>query len=342
MTFLPSSSDLKRSLPLSPQEALMIHHHRKEIEHILLSKQQRLAFIIGPCSLHHRDSAIEYAQRVSLLQKKVGKSCLLIMRAHVEKPRTLLGWKGILYDPYLDGSHRLADGLSLARRTLLQIAQLGVPMATEFLDPIAAPYFSDLVSWGFIGARTSASQTHRQLASSLPMPVGFKNSTDGNLQNAVQGAYTATHSHHFLGVSEEGKVAEVQSLGNPHTHIVLRGSLQSPNYDSCSLRLAQDLLDQTDLPCKRILIDCSHGNSQKDPMQQANVLKTVLSQYVNGNERIMGMMLESHIHAGAQSFNASSLSPFISLTDPCIDWSLTEELILASEEVLSSLLLVSS
>ncbi len=324
----PSPLDLEVKLPLSTSTSIQIQKQRLKIQEIIEGTSPLWAFVVGPCSLHDAESALEYARKLKKLQEKVEKTCLLVMRAHVEKPRTSLGWKGLLYDPYLDGSDSILDGLLISRELYLKVAGIGLPIATEFLEPLVSSYFSDLVSWGFIGARTSSSQIHRQLASLLQMPVGFKNSTDGNLESAIQGAITAQSSHNFIHMNNLGKIAEVTSPGNPFSHIVLRGSSSGPNYSSSDVLMALRKLD------RRLLIDCAHDNSPNKPFDQKEVCLNALEQHLSGNSKIMGVMLESHLKAGNQSISAPSIDPSISLTDPCMGWEETEELIYLVHEAL--------
>lgn len=330
---LPSPLELKTLLPLDIDTSLDIHKNRKTVQKILTGTSPLWALVVGPCSLHNPQMAIEYAKKIQKLQKKVDKTCLLVMRAHMEKPRTSLGWKGLLYDPYLDGSDAMIEGLHICRRLLLEIAQMQVPIATEFLDPIASSYFSDLISWGFIGARTSSSQTHRQLASHLPMPMGFKNPIDGNVDSAVQGAIAAQSSHSLFHIDELGNIQIVKSLGNPSSHIVLRGSYEGPNYDPASLLSTLRTCKMHGLS-SRLLIDCSHDNSENKPFDQKNVFQSVLEQYLSGNEQIMGVMMESYLKSGSQPIQSHPLDPSTSITDPCLDWDSTEELILFLHESL--------
>jgi 3-deoxy-7-phosphoheptulonate synthase len=334
MTLL-SPGDLQRKLPLTEEQSSSIASYRSTIKNLVLGRDPRLAIVVGPCSLHNKDSALEYATRLHELQKKVDKTCILVMRAHIEKPRTCLGWKGLLYDPSLTGKEDIIRGLFESRQLLLELVKTNVALGSEFLDPLTSSYFSDLISWGFIGARTSTSQIHRQLASSLEMPVGFKNSIDGGVESVIQGAVAATSSHTFLQIDETGVVGVTKSLGNSASHIVLRGSNAGPNYDPYSINHTIEIAQRLGLQ-NRILIDCSHGNSRKDPLSQKKVLSSVLTQHIEGNPHILGVMLESHLEEGSQSFNSSSVSPSLSLTDPCIGWSETEELILLVNEKLSS------
>lgn len=336
---LPTPKEIKRFFALTPKEQAFIDKSRKTIQGIVTGKDKRIAIVAGPCSIHDIRAAKEYAKRFKELSREVEKSCVLIMRTYLQKPRTAGGWKGLFYDPFLDGSNEIRTGIFWARELLLELAQMEVPAATEFLDPLGAFYFEDLASWGFIGARTSASQPHRELASLLAMPIGFKNGTDGNVDQAVHGALSGKSPHTFLHIDEEGKLVVVQSEGNPHTHVVLRGSWEKPNYDPESVKEALVKMHHFGIKT-RLLIDCSHGNSQKEFLQQKTVFNSVLEQMLSGNDAIMGMMLESHLEAGSQflSEDPSSLEFGVSVTDPCIDWSMTEELVrLASSSSLMRL-----
>jgi 3-deoxy-7-phosphoheptulonate synthase len=336
---LPSPKDLKSKLPLSRHQRDFVDSSRRTIENLVTGEDRRLAIVAGPCSIHEMESALEYAKRFKGLLERVKKTCFLAMRVYFEKPRTITGWKGLLYDPHLDGSHDIQTGLYWTRELLLKMAEWQIPVAAEFLDPLAAAYFDDLVSWGFIGARTSASQTHRQLASSLLMPVGFKNGTDGNIDNAIHGVVAAGSPHSFLGMNEEGRLSIRKSSGNLYTHVVLRGG-EAPNFDLGSIHYTLGKLRSQNLP-ERILIDCAHANCQKQYEKQTNVFYTLMEQVQQGSRHLMGVMLESHLEAGNQllSEDPSSLRYAVSITDPCIDWSTTEELVLFSDSILSSPLL---
>lgn len=331
---LPSPNSLRTRLPVNPQTFSSIEKHRKEISDLINGTDMRFAIVTGPCSLHDLDSALIYANKLFLLQKHVEKTCKLVMRAHVEKPRTLLGWKGVLHDPSLEGKNDMIQGIPFSRNILMQLANTGIALASEFLDPIASSYFADLISWGFIGARTSTSQIHRQLASSLPMPVGFKNSLDGDIQSALYGAVSAKQSHSLLQIDEEGKACSVRSAGNPFAHIVLRGAANHTNYKESDIQSVLDLCQRHDLS-HRILVDCAHGNSLKKLEGQESAFLSILEQYLSGNQDLLGVMLESHLEEGSQS-PSSSARPSVSITDPCIGWEQTEELILSVHESLST------
>ncbi len=324
---LPTAQKLKENYPLAGEEERFVAASRRTISDILSGKDPRVAIIAGPCSIHDLASALEYAKRFKELASDVKKHAFLVMRAFVEKPRTTAGWKGLLYDPFLDGSNDIGTGLLWTRELFRELAYMQVPAATEFLDPLTAPFFDDLVSWGFIGARTCASQVHRQLASLLAMPVGFKNSVDGNIDLAIQGVVAARAPHTFLHLDSQGGLQAVQSEGNRYAHIVLRGGLYEPNYDPETVEQAIRKMHLAGIK-QRLVIDCSHGNSQKDYLKQKEAFYATLEQIHSGRE-IAGLMLESHLEAGSQFFSESPslLKSTLSVTDPCIDWAMTEELI---------------
>ncbi len=328
MTPIPSPAVLKREMPLSEKERQFIASSRGCAMRILEQKERRLACILGPCSIHDIDSALDYATRLKGLSAEMDPSFFPVMRVFCEKPRTRAGWKGMIYDPDLDGSDNVVKGLRQARSLLLTLAQMEIPTATEFLDPLIAPYFDDLITWGFIGARTSASQPHRQLASSLPFPVGFKNSVYGEINAALHGIYNARGPHVYFGINDAGSISALRSHGNPWTHLVLRGSETGPNYDKHSIQRAlTDLREQNLEP--RVLIDCSHGNSGKDHTRQPDVFHDVMRQVEAGTKGIVGVMLESHLVSGNQrhSEDPQSLSYGLSITDSCLGWEETEELL---------------
>ncbi|HSW87442.1 MAG TPA: 3-deoxy-7-phosphoheptulonate synthase [Rhabdochlamydiaceae bacterium] len=331
---IPSPKELKEILPLSANQSKFISSKRSIARDVLLGRDKRMVIVAGPCSIHDLSAAKEYAQRFKELSQKVKNSCLLIMRVYFEKARTCMGWKGFLYDPHLNGSNDIQAGLYLARKLLLELADMHIPAATEFVDPLLTPYIEDLICWGFIGARTCASQPHRQLASHLSLPIGFKNSTDGNLDDAINGVLSARAPHSFLHVDEDGRLSAIESQGNALTHIVLRGSNELPNYDPKSVNAAVEKLALAHLT-PRLLIDCSHGNCQKQFIKQKEAFSSVVQQ-MQDNEKIMGVMLESHLEKGNQllSEEPSSLRYAVSITDPCIDWTTTEELILSAHSAL--------
>jgi 3-deoxy-7-phosphoheptulonate synthase len=282
--------------------------------------------IVGPCSIHDRASALDYAVRLRALQSELGDSVLLVMRAYFEKPRTSLGWKGYLYDPKLDGSDDLELGLFEARRLLVELAELGVPTATELLDPLIAPYLADTLSWAAIGARTTESQIHRQVASNLPLPVGFKNGTDGSLEAALNAVVASSAPHSMLGVDGDGRLSVVRSQGNPAAHVVLRGGRSGPNYDAASVNAAVRSMRAAGL-APAVVVDCSHGNSEKNPERQPFVARTVIEQVAAGAEGLAGIMLESHLVRGRQEVTARPLTYGQSVTDACIDFDTTADVL---------------
>jgi 3-deoxy-7-phosphoheptulonate synthase len=318
---------LKDELPIAKEAQDCVCNGRKTIQDILDKKDRRLLIISGPCSIHDEDAALDYAQRLARLSREVEQTMFLVMRVYFEKPRTTVGWKGLINDPDLDGSCDIQSGLYRARRLLLQINEMGLPVATEMLDPITPQYVADLVSWSAIGARTTESQTHRQMASGLSMPVGFKNSTDGNLSTAVNAMQAARAPQTFMGINQDGQTCIVKTKGNTYGHVVLRGG-ENPNYDPISIEETRLNLIKKGLP-QAIIVDCSHANCHKKHQGQGNVFKNVLEQIANGNEVVLGMMLESNLYEGNQKFtgNVSALEYGVSITDECISWETTEELL---------------
>lgn len=327
-SFFPPPGKLLEQIPLPSRERQFIEQSRHEIRQILNNKDPRLLLIVGPCSIHDVKGAVEYALRLKELSNEVSTSFCLVMRAYVEKPRTVLGWKGLIHDPYLDNTHQIERGYEISREFLLSLAKMGVAAACEFLDPPLAIYAGDLISWGCVGARTSSSQVHRQIASDLPMPVAFKNSTDGNIEIAVNGCLAASHGHSFLHLNAEGALAVRKSQGNPDTHVVLRGGAGKPNYDPATISASLDLLKQANLP-PRIIVDCSHDNCEKKHELQPVAFQSVLHQFLEGNQNIRGLMLESYLLEGNQSLKGSAegLQFGISITDPCLSWETTSTLI---------------
>ncbi|WP_431480530.1 3-deoxy-7-phosphoheptulonate synthase [Pseudomonas thivervalensis] len=322
---LPSSLQLKHQLPLSTALSHQVDAHRQAIRAILDGKDSRLLVIVGPCSIHDPKSALEYAANLARVAHDVSDSMLLVMRAYVEKPRTTVGWKGLAYDPGLDGSDDMAAGLTLSRELMGEMLQLGLPVATELLQPMAANYFDDLLSWVAIGARTTESQIHREMASGLGMPVGFKNGTDGGVGIACDAMRSAAHPHRHFGVDSQGHPAIIQTPGNPDTHLVLRGGHRGPNYDRQSITQIHDDLTRLKIPA-RIMVDCSHANSGKDPLRQPQVFNDVLEQRLQGNRSLIGMMLESHLFEGCQPLGPS-MRYGVSVTDGCLGWESTEQLL---------------
>ncbi|NLV40323.1 MAG: 3-deoxy-7-phosphoheptulonate synthase [Candidatus Hydrogenedentes bacterium] len=327
LSFVPliAPSSLKAEIPAGEAVRDSVAEARQEIMDILDGRDRRLLVIVGPCSVHHRDAALDYAARLARLRAELGDRLLLVMRVYFEKPRTTVGWKGLINDPDLDGSYNVVKGLRKAREILLRINEMGVPAASELLDPIIPQYIADLLAWVSIGARTSESQTHRELASGLSMPVGFKNGTSGNLQVAIDGVLSASCAHHFLGVDEHGGTCVVATRGNPCCHIILRGGRSGPNYDPVSVITAEEQMKTAGLP-PRILVDCSHANCGKRPHLQAHVLRDVVQQRLEGGTSLMGVMLESNLGGGSQKLagDASQLAYGVSITDPCLDWDATE------------------
>ena len=322
---LPSPAVLRHRLPLSDALAARIHDDRNAIRAVLDGRDPRLLVVIGPCSLHDPAAALEYAERLATLAPEVSDQLLLVMRAYVEKPRTTVGWKGLMYDPHLDGSGNMAEGLHLSRRLMLDILQAGLPIATELLQPLAAGYFDDLLGWAAIGARTSESQIHRELVSGLDLPVGFKNGTDGGLGVACDAMRSAEHPHQHFGIDDLGHPALLQTRGNPDTHLVLRGGHGAPNYDAASVAAARRTLEKQGI-ASRIMVDCSHANSGKNPLRQPAVLQSVIEQRLAGDMSLRGVMLESHLFDGCQPL-AAELRYGVSITDGCLGWAATEHML---------------
>ncbi len=330
---LPPPALLLHELPRSEQQEELVHSARQTIRAILQRRSSRFLLIVGPCSIHDVKAGREYAERLSQLIPKVQDTLFLIMRCYFEKPRTSLGWKGLIMDPHLDGSYDIPTGLRMARRFLQEVLDLGVPTATELLDPITPQYIADLICWSAIGARTTESQTHRQMASGLSMPLGFKNTTSGRIEPAVNAIRAAREPQTFLGISSDGVASFVTTRGNQDCHLVLRGGDHGPNYDPQSIAEAERLLEAAGVP-KSIVVDCSHGNSGKDYRRQPEVFRAVLEQRIQGTRSIVGAMLESNLKAGNQPFPSPKgrLRYGVSITDGCIDWETTEQLILEAAE----------
>lgn len=326
---LPTPCELLQTFPISNAQKKFIENQRHQIKNILNGEDPRLLVIVGPCSIHDITAAKEYATKLLQLSRHIENTCCVVMRVYFEKPRTSRGWKGFLYDPALDETYDIASGLYLGRQLLSDLADLGLAAATEFLDPLSSAYFSDLISWGCIGARTASSPIHRQMASGLPMPVAFKNTTDGNIDAAVNGIISAAQPHTFIGMDVHGKISSIRTPGNSNGHVVLRGSSNGSNYDPESISQTLSLLYKAGLP-QRLLVDCSHDNSFKQYQEQLPAFKSVLEQVAKGNHYIRGILLESHLFAGNQPFTAqpAQLKYAVSLTDPCLDWPTTERLLL--------------
>ena len=327
---LTTPYEVRRHLPQTSASQRTVVRGRDTIARILDREDPRLLAIVGPCSIHDLKAASEYAQRLHALEEQIADSVFVAMRVYFEKPRTALGWKGLINDPYMNESFRVDEGLHMARRFLLEVNTLGIPVATEALDPLTPQYIGDLIAWTAIGARTSESQTHRELASGLSTPVGFKNATDGSIEVALNAIKAAQSPHHFLGFTEAGLPAVFATAGNPYPHLVLRGG-KTPNHDAASIRVAEEALRKAGLP-PSILVDCSHGNSEKQPERQANALRDILAQIEAGNTSIVGFMLESFLEPGSQPFPAdpSKLKYGVSITDACIGWDTTEQLLRAA------------
>ena len=333
---LISPVGLVNELPLTPDVEATVLEGRRQIQAILRGDDPRFMVITGPCSVHDAEACVEYAQRIKRLQDEVGDRMLIVMRVYFEKPRTTVGWKGMIYDPYLDDTFDIGEGLRRARSLLLRIGEMGIYTATEFLDPIVPQYLAGLVSWAAIGARTTESQTHRQMASGLSMPVGFKNGTDGDAQIAVDAMIAARSEHAFLGIDHFGQTCVVHTRGNPYGHLVLRGGKDGPNFGEEAIAAAQELLRKSDVS-SRLLVDCSHGNSNKDYTRQNIALHSIVEQRLAGNADIIGCMLESNLNSGSQSINGSvaDLQYGVSVTDSCIGWDETEELLREAHEALA-------
>ncbi len=328
MTPLITPAQLMDQLPATPSVEESVLEGRRHLRRILDGEDQRFVAVVGPCSIHEESAAIEYAARLGQLSERVKDRLLVIMRVYFEKPRTTVGWKGLIYDPHLDDSFDMGVGLQKARKLLLKVAAMGLHTGTEFLDPIVPQYLADLVAWATIGARTTESQTHRQMASGLSMPVGFKNGTDGNTAVAINAMLSAQSQHGFLGVDMDGKACVVQTTGNPDGHLVLRGGDQGPNYGKSAIAGAQKQLESAGLR-PRLIVDCSHGNSNKDHKRVAQAWRDVVEQRAEGNADIIGCMMESHLFPGNQKLNGglSSLKYGVSITDSCVGWEETEALL---------------
>ncbi|MFM8420299.1 MAG: 3-deoxy-7-phosphoheptulonate synthase [Verrucomicrobiota bacterium] len=324
---LLSPRELKEALPQRETAASTVVRGRETVQRILRREDPRLLVVVGPCSIHDPNAAMEYARRLARLAPEVADQFFLVMRVYFEKPRTTIGWKGLINDPCLDGTYDVDTGLRIARRLLLAVNEIGMPAATEFLDPIVPQYIADLVSWAAIGARTTESQTHREMASGLSMPVGFKNGTDGSLQTAMDAMVSAKHSHHFLGMDEHGAISVVQTTGNEDAHVVLRGGRNRTNYDAASIAEAAGQLRKANLP-PVVMVDCSHANSLKQHARQEDVWWSIVDQRLAGDDAIMGVMLESHLHEGSQPLkNPKALQYGVSITDACLHWEATERML---------------
>jgi 3-deoxy-7-phosphoheptulonate synthase len=334
---LLTPNELKAQLPASEAVNATVAHSRERIVRILRQEDPRLLVVIGPCSIHDEKGALDYAARLNALRAEFASRLEIVMRVYFEKPRTTIGWKGLINDPHLDGTQDIETGLKIARKLLLDIVGMGLPTATEFLDPIVPQYIADLVTWAAVGARTTESQTHREMVSGLSMPVGLKNNTDGSLQSAVDAMGATRHAHSFLGIDQDGVTSIVRTTGNPYAHIVLRGGRSLTNYDSESIRLAEEKLKSEKLP-PVLMVDCSHANSGKQYARQEDVWRSVIQQRSEGTRALIGLMVESNLFEGSQpiSKNPASLRYGVSLTDSCIGWETTERMLRWGYETLAS------
>jgi 3-deoxy-7-phosphoheptulonate synthase len=325
---MPTPDEVKEGAQLTERAARTVMAGRVALRAILDRRDPRIFVVLGPCSIHDATAAREYAARLKALAAEVAQTMLLVMRVYFEKPRTSTGWKGFINDPRMDDSFRIDEGIVQARALLLEFAEMGLPAGSEALDPLSPQYLADLISWYAIGARTTESQTHREMASGLSTPVGFKNGTDGGLDVAINAIKSAANPHSFLGINRSGRTAIVRTRGNAHGHLVLRGGGGRPNYDTVSVRLAENALARAKLP-PNIVVDCSHANSIKDPSLQPLVFHDCVHQIIEGNRSIVGLMLESHLQAGNQEIPAdlAQLRYGVSVTDACIDWATTEEVL---------------
>ena len=330
VTRLITPAQIKEQLPAGDRQLALVERTRREAKSILRGEDDRMLVIVGPCSIHDPVSALEYARQLAVLSQKLADRYLIVMRVYFEKPRTTIGWKGFINDPNLDESCDMAKGILLARKLLLDILDLGLPTATEFLDPIIPQYTAELITWAAIGARTTESQTHREMASGLSMPVGFKNATDGSFQTAIDAMASACTQHSFLGIDQDGATSIIKTAGNPDSHVVLRGGRNGPNYYPDDVALAEQALRKTGLH-PTLMVDCSHANSGKDPNRQPDVWKSIIDQRREGNRHLIGAMLESHLHFGSQPLtqDPSILKYGVSITDACMDWETTAALLKA-------------
>ncbi|EAT10844.1 3-deoxy-7-phosphoheptulonate synthase [Bermanella marisrubri] len=336
---LTTPEQLKQSLPISEKALQSVEAGREAVKNILDRKDPRLFLVLGPCSIHDVKAAKEYAERLKDLAAKVSDTLLLVMRVYFEKPRTTVGWKGLINDPYLNDSFKIEDGLHISRKLLIDLAELGLPLSTEALDPISPQYMQDLISWSAIGARTTESQTHREMASGLSCAVGFKNGTDGSLTVAINALQSTANPHRFLGINGDGQVSVVTTKGNEYGHVVLRGGGGKPNYDSVSVALCEQELEKAGV-ASNIMVDCSHANSNKDPGLQPLVMDNVTNQILEGNKSIVGLMIESNLQFGNQKIpsNLDDLEYGKSITDGCISWEQTEEAVLKMRDKLKDVI----
>jgi len=336
---LITPDQLKKDMPLSEEAVKSVQEGRQVIRDILDRKDHRIFLVVGPCSIHDVEAAKDYAQRLKVLAEEVSDTLYLVMRVYFEKPRTTVGWKGLINDPYMNDTFKIQDGLHIARRLLIDLAEIGLPLSTEALDPISPQYIQDLISWSAIGARTTESQTHREMASGLSSAVGFKNGTDGSLTVATNALMSVANPHRFLGIDKTGVVSIVSTKGNPYAHMVLRGGGGKPNYDSVNVSLAEEALAKSDL-ASNIMIDCSHENSSKNPALQPLVMDNVTNQILDGNQSIIGLMIESNLKHGRQNIpaNLDDLEYGLSVTDGCISWDETYDAIISMRDKLRAVL----
>lgn len=336
---LITPAQLQDELPMSDTAAETVRIGRETVRKILDREDHRLIVVVGPCSIHDTDAAMDYARRLKVLAEKVQDTLYIVMRVYFEKPRTTTGWKGLINDPYMNDSFKITDGLHVGRKLLLDIAELGLPAATEALDPISPQYLQELISWSAIGARTTESQTHREMASGLSSAVGFKNGTDGSLTVAINALQSVSSPHRFLGINKDGRVSVITTRGNSYGHVVLRGGAGKPNYDSVSVAMCEQELVDAKVP-NNIMIDCSHANSNKNHELQPLVLDNVANQIIEGNKSIVGAMIESNLGPGNQKIpdDLSELTYGVSVTDACVDWDTTEKILLGTAEKLRSIL----
>ncbi|QNI01909.1 3-deoxy-7-phosphoheptulonate synthase [Halomonas sp. SH5A2] len=331
---LPTPLELRRDLPLDGALDEQIAEQRRAVQLILTGQDDRLLVVVGPCSVHDPDAALEYADRLAALSDEVSDYLLPVMRVYVEKPRTTVGWKGLAYDPHLDGRGDMAQGLALSRELMQGVARRGLPVATELLQPMLAPYLQDVLSWVAIGARTTESQLHRELASDLAAAVGFKNATSGDVQVAIDAMQAAAHSHQRFALDDEGRPVMQQTAGNPHTHVVLRGGHGEPNYQAHHVRKAVNTLREAGQN-PRLMVDCSHANARKDHRRQSEVMLDVLAQRQAGEANLVALMLESHLFEGKQPLKPGAMRYGVSVTDACVGWETTEHLLKTAAERLS-------
>ena len=336
---LLTPDELKRDIPISAKARETVLAGRNAVEDILERKDPRLIVVVGPCSIHDLDAAKDYARRLKDLADEVQETLLIVMRVYFEKPRTTVGWKGLINDPHMNDTFAIEDGLRIGRQLLIDLAEIGLPTASEALDPISPQYLHELISWSAIGARTTESQTHREMSSGLSVAIGFKNGTDGGLSVAINALQSVSHPHSFLGINKSGQVAIIRTKGNQFSHIVLRGGGGKPNYDSVNVALTEKRLEDANLP-GNIMIDCSHANSSKDPGLQPLVMENVTNQILEGNQSIIGLMIESNLEWGNQALTEdhSQLKYGVSITDACIDWDTTETALRKMHEKLKPVL----